>query len=142
MKNVSTLLLTLAIMVLSVSASQAIDTFVIVNHNASFSVNHIDGTTDDVPTLQAAIDLIKTQAGGTDCIIQFGDVTNALHMGGGSATLITFDGGANGTDWGFITLTGKATSTFESNVDIICMENDVSIDCKVEHYRQPTAWLF
>jgi hypothetical protein len=80
-----------------------------------------------MPAVQVAIDSIKTQSGGGACTVQFGNGTDALDIGGGSVTPITFDG----TGWaGLITLTGKLTSTGTGN--IIQLTNGASIDSKAD----------
>jgi len=44
-----------------------------------------------------------------------------------------FDGGTSGTDWGKITLTGKAKfDTLTSNNPVIFLKNGVSMECKAE----------
>jgi hypothetical protein len=77
----------------------------------------IDGETEFTATLngfpvgrvnrqiQDVIDAIKTDANGNPCTIQFGD-GGTLDIG----SAVVFDGGTPGTDWGLITLTGKASS--------------------------------
>ncbi|MCL2132480.1 MAG: hypothetical protein FWH36_08570, partial [Lentimicrobiaceae bacterium] len=137
MKNVRFFLVTLALIGLSMSAWSQ-DTYSIIrkgNIGSSYFV-YLNGTNlfggSTAAALQRCIDTIKVEAAGEDCIIEFGG-NNALNIGGGSTTLITFDGGTNGTDWGTVTLTGKATtSNFTSSNGIICLENGVSMECKAE----------
>ena len=120
----------LALLGLSISGAQAQTTYTITKNGADFNVA-ISGSSLSFSNfiLQAVINDIKTNAAGNACTIQFGN-GSVLDLGGGSSTLINFDGGSSGNDWGMITLTGKATSANTSQ--IIALNNNVSIDCKAE----------
>jgi hypothetical protein len=100
--------------------------------SASGTTYTITKGTGTYATIQSAIDNIRTQANGAACIIQFGDGTNVLDIGGGGSTIITFDGGTSGTDWGLITFTGKLTSSSTSTSGIIRLSNGASIDSRAE----------
>ena len=93
--------------------------------NGSYSGN--------LTSVQLAVDWIKGNAAGADCTIKFVSGTDPLNLSiGSTTTLITFDGGASGTDWGLVTLTGKATASAAMNADVIDVRNHASIDCKAE----------
>jgi hypothetical protein len=76
--------------------------------------------TANVP-VQDAIDAIKADARGEPCAIQFGNGRdeNAIQAG------VLFDGGADGTDWGEITLLGKLFGT-------VTLTNGASLDSRAE----------
>lgn len=133
MKYVKSFLVLLAFAGLSISVAQAQNTYSIVKKgsigNAYFvyfnGTNLFGGAT--AAPIQQCIDTIKVEANGNPCTIQFGSGSNALDLGGGSATLITFNGGSSGNDWGEITLTGRATTTANATDGAIYLKNGVSI---------------
>ena len=88
------------------------------------------------PDIQDAIDFIKNDAAGAPCIIELGYLSSELTIRRetvSSSPFMTFDGGTSGTDWGKITLIGKAkTDTLTSNKPVISLENGVSLECKAE----------
>gem|GEM_PF-4081043 len=121
----------LAIVGLSITAAMSQSTYTITKVGTNFNTYKNGGPlTTNEPVLQNIIDLIKVNAGGADCIIQFGaGGSDVLDLGGGSAPLITFDG----TAWGKITLTGKATTASTSMTCAILIDNSaISIECKAE----------
>ena len=89
-----------------------------------------------LPSIQTAIESIKTQAGGAACAIQFGDGANVLDIGGGNLPLIIFDG------WpGLVTLTGKLTSASTCVSGIIQFANVTSIDSKADLEATSSGYL-
>ncbi|MDR2577596.1 MAG: C10 family peptidase [Chitinispirillales bacterium] len=96
--------------------------YVITGSGTAFTFTATGGTLGAGTTgaIQTVIDAIKTDAAGADCIIQFGNETNTLDIG---ETRIEFNGGINGTDWGWITITGRITRPGS----IIRMSNGVSL---------------
>ena len=129
MKILKTFAVTLAFLGLSVSAAMS-QTYVITAAGSLFNA-HKGGTaiTTNQP-VQAVIDAIKADAAGANCTIQFGD-GGVLDLGGGSTSLIQFDGSGTPT-WGLITLTGKATTACTSVSGVIRLENGVSLESKAE----------
>ena len=124
MKTLKTFVVTLAFLGLSVSAAMS-QTYVITATGALFNAHKgLTAVTTGQP-IQTVIEAIKADAAGANCTIQFGD-GGVLDLGGGSTTLITFEG-----NWGLITLTGKATTACTSSTTI-CLKDDNSIDCKAE----------
>jgi hypothetical protein len=82
--------------------------------------------------IQKVIDYIKVNTAGNACTIQFGDGTNTLDIG---ARGIEFNGGANRTDWGVITLTGKITSSLSRTTSpnaAIKMTNVALVNCTAD----------
>ena len=132
MKRTKTLFLTLALLGLSLSGALAQNYEILYVTGRGYNAGGNGGSSGFVASPQAAIDWIKTDAAGKACTIQFGNGTNTLDLGGGGSTLITFDGGASGNDWGAITLTGKATTAGNNSAGIIRLENKVSVNCKAE----------
>ena len=119
-------LLIISVVLLS-TASVLAQTYIITNSGTSFAVNG----SGSHATLQTAINFIRTSANGSDCTIQLGVTGGELNMGGGSSTLITFNG--NGTpSWGEITLTGIATTSSTASNGIILLENGVSLESKAK----------
>jgi hypothetical protein len=68
MKHVKTFLVTLALFILSMSASWAQTPYIITKSGANFIVNG----SGSYATIQSAIDFIKGNAYGAACTIQFG----------------------------------------------------------------------
>jgi hypothetical protein len=88
----------------------------------------INKGTGILPSVQTAIESIKTQSGGAACTIQFGDGTNTLDIDDGNFPLIIFN-----SDWtGLVTLTGKLTSPATTTTGIIRLINSASVDSKAE----------
>ena len=129
MKNVRTILEMLAFLGLSVSGAYAQKTYIITKSGSDFSVTIAGGGVLGSPnaTLQNKIDDIKANASGVACIIQFGDGTNTLDLGGGGSTIITFSG-----SWGTVTLTGKATSACTSSDGVIRSNSSIQIESKAD----------
>ena len=117
MKNGRIFLLTLALLGLSVSGVDA-TTFIITKNGSNQFIVTVEGggeLNSPNTSLQTKIDQIRNSANGQNCTIQFGQGgANTLDLGGGSGTLITFEG-----NWGEITLTGRATSACSTSNGII-----------------------
>jgi len=131
MKKFYTFLVMLAIFIgLSMSA-MAQDTYKITNSGMNYGVFKNSGPFGQTfITIQSAIDYIKDQAKPNDCIIQFGDGEVPLNTG---TKNITFDGGAEGTDWNTIFLTGKLTSACSGyDKGAICLKNNVYVFCDAD----------
>ena len=140
MKQINKFLVRLAFVGLSVSAVQAQNTYKIFSGTPGAYFIGIDsGTYGVFYPLQEAIDFIRDDADGADCIIQFGyNNYPILNMDGGSNTLIKFEG-----NWGKITLTGKATTTCNADDGVIIIESGVSVECKAEiTATADVSWLF
>jgi len=92
------------------------------------------------PEIQDAIDFIKNDAAGAPCIIELVGELPIRRETVSSSPFMTFDGGSSGTDWGKITLIGKAkTDTLTSSNPVISLENGVSLECKAELTGTPKA---
>ncbi|MCL2168284.1 MAG: hypothetical protein FWH59_04075, partial [Lentimicrobiaceae bacterium] len=130
MKHFNKFLILLAFLGLSISATLAQSTYIITGNGGTFTATK-NGTAVATNTLlQLVIDAVKTNANGADCTIQFENGSNTLNTGDNN---ITFDGGANGTAWGLITLTGKITSTSVMwSGGTICLKNGVSVNSKAD----------
>src|SRR5215510_6766092 len=101
MKHLNKILVTLAFLGLSMSNVWAQATYIITKSGENFAVTVSGGGTLGTPNavLQNKINDIKADADGAACTIQFGN-GEAVDLGSGSSTLITFNG-----VWGEITLT-------------------------------------
>ena len=129
MKTVKLFMILLAFLGLSVSAF-AQDTYVIVNvSGTNFIASNVTGgeTSGILSSAQAAINYVRTNADGEDCIIQFGLVPPELNLGDGTTSRIIFDG-----NWGEITLKGKATSTSSTEEGIIRLKDGISVISEAE----------
>ncbi|MDR2729263.1 MAG: hypothetical protein LBB56_09020, partial [Chitinispirillales bacterium] len=74
--------------------------------------------------IQTLIDLIKADAAGNLCVIQFGDGMETLDIG---AESIEFDDGGT-SDWGEVTITGRLTSSNStSSTGVIFLRNGISL---------------
>jgi hypothetical protein len=136
MKDVKHFLVILAFLGINISSAWAqTTTYNISNRNlGGYLVRSSDrGNSQNVNSLQEAIDFIRNDAAGAACIIQLGAGRNAeLNMGASDKTTIIFDGD-NTPGWGKITLTGNATTASTvTDLGVIRLENGVSIDCKAE----------
>jgi len=80
--------------------------------------------------IQNVIDAIKNDAKGADCSIQFGNgETDTLSLV--RDNYITFDGGANKTDWGKVVLLGNIKTVYSDNTPgIVYLINGVSLESK------------
>jgi len=112
--------------VLKASPLMPTSPYTVTQSGAAFTVT----SGGSIQNIQAAIDNIKTRAQGEDCSITFGNGTDYLDIDSG---WITFDGGAAGTDWGNITLSGKVTSSrsylnANTNLGTIYLTNGVSVE--------------
>ena len=134
MKNVKTILIMLAFWGLSVSGAYA-TTYIITKNASNFIVTIAGGGYLGSPdvSLQNKIDEIQISANGEPCTIQFGSGGSTLDLGSSPSTLITFDGGTSGNNWGLVSLTGKATaSNHNATIKLI---NHAAVDCKAEITR-------
>ena len=134
MKKVITFFVTLAFLGLSISSVFAQTTYIINESGGNFTVSVSGGSSLGAPnaTLQNKIDEIKAHAAGANCTIQFGNGSEVIEIGDAGLSIITFDGGETETDWGTITLTGKATSDCLTVFGIINLQNGVSINCRAD----------
>ena len=125
MKNMRTFLVMLAFLGLSINGVYA-TTYIITKSGSNFSVtiSGVGSLGSPNATLQNKINDIRTNASGAPCTIQFGSGAE-IDLGGGSTTLITFDG-----TWGEITLTGQATSSNINTGGCIRLEDGVSVNSK------------
>jgi len=110
------------------------DTYIIIKNSAGFiAVKGDDAVGAANAAIQTVINAVKADAHGAACTIQFGNGRDTLDIGSSN---ITFDGGASGTDWGKVTLSGKlkssysVTSALESGT--IYLTNGVSIESAAE----------
>ena len=149
MKTIRLFLVTLAFLGLSISGvlAQKTDPYIISSVGSilkEFVAGNNSGQIARSSSIQTVIKAIQQDAAGEDCTIQFGDNRTALDIGSSStSTLITFDGGTIGKDWGLVTLTGKATgSTTGSDHYIISMTNKVSINNKADIVQTGTGPVF
>ena len=137
MNNVKKFFVTLAFIGLCISTVMAQSTYSIGWSGSKFQIYKDGSTFFSSPFIQQAIDFIRDDvntAGSVPCIIQFGvgdGPYSVFDLGGGNATLITFENTATKT-WGEITLTGKATTACATEDGIIRIENPVSVECKAE----------
>jgi len=110
------------------------DTYIIIKNSAGFiAVKGDDAVGAANAAIQNVINAVKTDAHGAACTIQFGNGRDTLDIGSSN---ITFDGGASGTDWGKVTLSGilkssySVTSALENGT--IYLTNGVSIESAAE----------
>ena len=123
MKSFSLKIRILLILLLAFSTNVFVqaDVYIITGNGTSFTAtqNSVMVGTANQP-IQTVIDDIKTNAGGADCEIQFGNGTTELDI---ETAGITF----NGTGWGFITLSGKITAANSSQATIT-IENAIELE--------------
>jgi len=115
-------------------AQPYIISYVETGSGSFFTATKGSGTVaNNVTTITAAIDAIKTHANKADCEIQFGN-DEELDLGN---TSITFDN--SGSDWGHITLSGKITSSYQTsnsnnaacpNASTICLKGNASVESR------------
>jgi hypothetical protein len=123
-----------AALVLMTAGVAVADTYIIIKNSAGFiAVKGDDAVGAANAAIQNVINAVKTDAQGAACTIQFGNGRDTLDIGSSN---ITFDGGASGTDWGKVTLSGilkssySVTSALESGT--IYLTNGVSIESAAE----------
>jgi hypothetical protein len=123
-----------AALVLTTAGVAVADTYIIIKNSAGFiAVKGDDAVGAANAAIQTVINAVKADAQGAACTIQFGNGRDTLDIGSSN---ITFDGGASGTDWGKVTLSGKlkssysVTSALESGT--IYLTNGVSIESAAE----------
>jgi len=141
--NVKTFFVTLAFVGLSISTVMAQNTYSIIKSGSDFKIKQDGFSFYSTPIIQEAIDFIRddvSSAGSVSCIIQFGE-GDVLDLGGGNATLITFENAGTKT-WGKITLTGKATTACATINGIIRIKDPVSVECKADITSTDESWLF
>jgi len=104
----------------------------IITYNNTLSPYTVtkDGTSlGNNTTLQNAIDAIRTNAAGANCVIKFDDGTNANGLVVGDDYL-SFRNISSGT-WGAVTLTGKITANRASSYDgTIYINSGISVTSK------------
>jgi len=114
------------------------NTYIITGSGAQFTATKNGTAIQTNRPLQSIIDVIKSDAAGAACTIQFENGTNTLNTGTNS---ITFNGGVGGTDWGLITLTGKMTSSCSDySTGPVYLINGVSINSKADITNTGVEW--
>jgi hypothetical protein len=115
------------------------NTYVITGSGTSFSAkkNGTSMASANSVAIQAAIDVIRTDAAGDSCTIQFGDGTNVLDIGAAS---ITFEN-SEISSWEHITLKGKIKSSNNNDGKAILLQNLPS-NVKVEAYNLQGKQLY
>jgi len=129
MKKFYTLLLSLAVFGLSLSAT-AQETYIITGFPSIYFLEKEDGTPlYESPVIQNLIDMVRLKANEVDCIIQLGDNITHLDLDDFNATLITFKNTTTET-WGKVTLTGKAKAKCTTTDGIDLIKNYISLEWK------------
>jgi hypothetical protein len=98
--------------------------YIITGSGSSFTATQNSGTVGIQGSIQNVVNTIRTDANGSDCTIQFGDLTSTLNIGTSTAWF--------SDNWGSITLTGKITGSNSSNAlmyiaGVINIDGNVSV---------------